>query len=115
MFIGDTVEVRDDGAVLLTQSKKKVKNIAIFLKEGDSEDEKENKDNNVDINPATFGRGKRSAVLEQKLRTDSTTEQKRKQHQKDLLAKMNAAALQRLNEGKKEDDKVGFNKRRVKI
>ena len=45
-----------------------VKNIAIFLKEDDSEDEKENKDNNVEIDPMAFGRGKRTAVLDHKLR-----------------------------------------------
>ena len=113
LFVGDTVEVKGESepGVLLTPSKKKVKNIAIFLKEDDSEEEKENKDNNAsELDPTTFGRGKRSAVLDQKLRADSTTEQKRKQHQRDLLARMNAAALKRLNEGKKDDEKVKVRK-----
>ena len=43
LFVGDTVEVKEDGGSILTPTKKKVKNIAIFLKEDDSEDEKENK------------------------------------------------------------------------
>merc|ERR1719232_2185147 len=112
LFIGDTVEVKEgEGGQLLTGSKKKVKNIAIFLKDDDSDDEKENLDNNMDIDPMNYGRGsRRGAVLDQKLRTDSTTEQKRKEHQKELLAKMNADALQRLKEGKKDDEKVKVRK-----
>merc|ERR1711962_626807 len=57
-----------------------------------------------------FGRGRRTAILDQKLRTDSTTEAKRKQHQRELLEKMNADALQRLKEGKKDDEKVKVRK-----
>merc|ERR1719411_2271252 len=108
LFIGDTVEVKEgEAGVLLTGSKKKVKNIAIFLKDDDSDEEKENQDNNVMDDPMNYGRGaRRGAVLEQKLRADSTTEQKRKEHQKDLLAKMNEEALKRLKEGKKTDDTV---------
>jgi len=109
LFIGDTVEVKEgEAAVILTGSKKKVKNIAIFLKDEDSDDEKENLDKNaMDIDPMNYGRGaRRGAVLDQKLRTDASSEQKRKEHQKDLLAKMNEEALRRLKEGKKDDDKV---------
>ena len=41
LFIGDTVEVTDgEAGVILTAYEKKVKNIAIFLKEDDSDDEK---------------------------------------------------------------------------
>merc|ERR1719481_1367680 len=108
LFIGDTVEVKESEGALLTASKKKVKNIAIFLKDEDSDDEKENLDKNaMDADPMNYGRGaRRGAVLDQKLRTDASSEQKRKEHQKDLLAKMNEEALRRLKEGKKEDDKV---------
>ena len=69
LFIGDTVVVgdKDTPAQILTTSKKKIKNIAIFLKDADSSDgEKENKNNLPD--PEAFGRGKRTAVLDQKLR-----------------------------------------------
>jgi len=115
LFIGDTVEVKDgdEGGILLTGSKKKVKNIAIFLKDDDSDDEKENLDNNgMDIDPANYGRGssRRGAVLDQKLRTDASSELKRKEHQKDLLAKMNEEALKRLKEGKKGDDEIKVRK-----
>ena len=38
LFIGDTVVVAEDGpASILTPSKKKIKNIAIFLKDDESE------------------------------------------------------------------------------
>jgi len=111
LFVGDTVEVKaGEPGVILTPTKKKVKNIAIFLKEDDSEDEKENKDNNVEIDPMAFGRGKRTAVLDHKLRTDSTTEAKRKQHQRELLQKMNEDALKRLMDGDKGADKVKLRK-----
>merc|ERR1719348_1053461 len=100
-----------EAGVLLTASKKKVKNIAIFLKDDDSDEEKENHDNNVMDDPMNYGRGsRRGAVLEQKLRADSTTEQKRKEHQRDLLEKMNAAALKRLKEGKTGEEKVKVRK-----
>jgi len=111
LFIGDTVEVREgEGGLLLTASKKKVKNIAIFLKDEESDDEKENLDNNMVDDPQAYGRGRRGAVLDNKLRADSTSEQKRKDNQRKLLEKMNEAALQRLKEGKKDDEKVKMRK-----
>lgn len=97
LFIGDTVLVNESGpATILTPSKKKIKNIAIFLKEAESEEE--------DIEPSipdpeSFGRGKRTAVIDQKLRQDSTAEEKRKKHQRELMEKMNAQALKRIQEG----------------
>ena len=100
LFIGDTVVVGDSDtpAQILTTSKKKIKNIAIFLKDADSSDgEKENKNNLPD--PEAFGRGKRTAVLDQKLRTDSTADEKRKVHQKELMARMNEEALRRIRKG----------------
>lgn len=100
LFIGDTVLVNDKetAATLLTTSKKRIKNIAIFLKDADeSEEEKENKNTLPD--PESFGRGKRSAVLEQKLRQDSTAEERRKIHQKDLMKKMNDEAYKRIKAG----------------
>ena len=111
IFIGDTVEVKtDEKAFVLTPAKKKVKKVSFILKDVDSEDEKENKDNNAEIDPAMFGRGRRTAVLDNKLRTDSTTEAKRKKHQRDLLEKMNAAALKRLQDGDQGEDKTKVRK-----
>ncbi len=108
---GDTVVVHSDGpATLLTTSKKKIKNIAIFLKDADSEEEeKENKLSTLP-DPENFGRGKRTAVLEQKLRQDTTAEERRKLHQKELMHKMNEEALRRIKEGNKEVEKVKVRK-----
>jgi nucleosome binding factor SPN SPT16 subunit len=98
LFIGDTVLVNDGAAAtLLTPSKKKIKNIAIFLKD-DDESEDEEKENSLP-DPQNFGRGRRSAVIDHKLRTDSTAEEKRKAHQKELMLKMNEEALKRIKNG----------------
>ena len=98
LFIGDTVVVSDEGAAnILTPSKKKIKNIAIFLKDADSSAEEEVPETLPD--PDSFGRGRRTAVLDQKLRQDSTAEEKRKSHQRELMERMNDAALRRIKEG----------------
>ena len=106
LFIGDTIVVNDPKSegppcTLLTPSKKKIKNIAIFLKEDDSDvEEEENNQKSVEpLDSQKYGRGRRTTVLEQKLRTDTTQEEKRKQHQRELMEKMNEAALRRLKEG----------------
>ena len=78
LFIGDTVLVGDE-ATLLTPSKKKIKNIAIFLKDAESEEEDDIKEA---IPDESLGRGKRTAIIDQKLRQDSTAEEKRKKHQR---------------------------------
>ena len=94
LFIGDTIVVNEPkpegpSTTLLTPSKKKIKNIAIFLKEEDSDDEEKVNNNTMDqVDPQQFGRGRRTAVLEQKLRTDGTQEEKRKQHQRELMEKV---------------------------
>lgn len=49
LFIGDTVLVNEEQpASLLTQSKKKIKNVGIFLKDDDEEEEEE-KENKTEI------------------------------------------------------------------
>ena len=118
LFVGDTAQVVDDSspATILTPSKKKIKNIAIFLKDEESEEEDEEKENDpVAENPNAFGRGKRTAIVDNKLRQDTTNEEKRKSHQKELMEKMNAQALKRIKEGgdNKEEKKVSncFKKR----
>lgn len=68
LFVGDTALVNEGApASLLTTSKKKIKNIAIFLKD-DDESEDDEKENSLP-DPEKFGRGRRSAVIDQKLRT----------------------------------------------
>ena len=73
LFVGDTVVANEKGtpATLLTTSKKKIKNIAIFLKDADDseEEEKENKS----LPDQQLGRGKRTAVLEHKFRSVAET------------------------------------------
>lgn len=96
LFIGDTVVVNEGTpATVLTQSRKKMKNIGIFLKDGEEDEDEEEKENEPAPTPI-LGRGKRTAVLDSKLRQDSSAEEKRKQHQKELAAQLNEAAKQRL-------------------
>ena len=109
LFIGDTVLVNDEPpASILTHSKKKIKNIGIFLKDDDDEDEEEEKEQN-DKGPEILGnRGKRTTVLENKLRSEHNSEEKRKQHQKELAMALNEKAKERLakQSGGKEAEKV---------
>lgn len=58
---------QDASATLLTLSKKQLKNVGIFLKDEDEEDEESEKENEP-RQEHILGRGKRSAVLESKLR-----------------------------------------------
>lgn len=57
-------------ATVLTQSKKKLKNVAMFVKQDNEEDEEDEKENEPQPEPLT-GRGRRTAVLESKLRVGS--------------------------------------------
>lgn len=99
LFIGDTVVVNEDGpATVLTNSKKRIKNVGIFLKEESEEDEEESEKENEPQQQQILGRGKRTAVLESKLRQDTSSEEKRKQHQKELAIRLNDQARQRLSE-----------------
>lgn len=111
LFIGDTVMVNENQpATVLTISKKKIKNIGIFLKdESEEEDNDEEKENTP--KSEVLGRGKRSAVLESKLRTEHSTEEKRKEHQKELAALLNEKAKERLakQSGAKDVEKVRKN------
>lgn len=111
LFIGDTVMVNDgQPASLLTASKKKIKNIGIFLKDdSDEEDNDEEKENTP--KPEILGRGKRTAVIESKLRSEHTSEEKRKEHQKELATQLNEKAKERLakQSGAKDVEKVRKN------
>jgi len=88
-------------ATIITNVKKKIKNVGIFIKEDNDEDEEESEkeDNGKDVqNTMIGGRGKRTAVLDNKLRQESSTEEKRKRHQKELAVALNEAARQRMAE-----------------
>ncbi|CAH0718833.1 unnamed protein product, partial [Brenthis ino] len=107
LFIGDTVLVNEEQpASLLTQSKKKIKNIGIFLKDDDEEEEEE-KENKTEI-LENGGRGKRTAVIESKLRTEHSSEEKRKEHQRELAIALNEKAKERLakQSSGKEGEKI---------
>ncbi|OTF77526.1 hypothetical protein BLA29_001949, partial [Euroglyphus maynei] len=73
LFIGDTVLVKDDKqpAQILTQSKKKLKNIAIIIRDDDEDEEEEQEqDDKMDdvVKDALQSRGRRTAVIDTKLR-----------------------------------------------
>ncbi len=56
-------------ATVLTASKKRIKNIGIFLKdESGEEEEEEEDDDKPSPQPQILGRGKRTAILDSKLR-----------------------------------------------
>lgn len=113
LFIGDTVLVVEAGsaagATVLTPSKKKIKNVGIFLKDDDEDDEDAEEEVEVDTGKEVLGgRGKRTTVLDSKLRSEHSSEEKRKQHQKELAIAMNERAKERLAKqgGVKEAEKV---------
>nr|XP_022905193.1 FACT complex subunit spt16-like [Onthophagus taurus] len=111
LFIGDTVMVNDDQpATLLTVSKKKIKNIGIFLKD-DSEEEENDEEKENAPKPEILRRGQRTAVIESKLRSEQTSEEKRKEHQKELANALNEKAKERLAKqgGAKDVEKVRKN------
>ncbi|XP_060516810.1 FACT complex subunit spt16 [Cylas formicarius] len=113
LFIGDTVMVNEgQPASTLTVSKKKIKNIGIFLKD-DSEEEEEDAEKENEQKPEVLsgGRARRTAVLESKLRTEHTSEEKRKEHQRELAAQLNEKAKERLakQSGSKDVEKVRKN------
>lgn len=55
----------------MTPSKKKVKNIAIYLNEDDEDEEEDDEKENEPKQEPIVGRGKRTAVLESKLRVSN--------------------------------------------
>lgn len=98
LYVGDTILVNDDTPTLLTPSKKKIKNVAIYLNDDDNDEEEDDEKENEPKQEPIVNRGKRTAVLESKLRMDSSSEEKRKLHQKELAVALNEAAKQRLAE-----------------
>ncbi|KAJ8968567.1 hypothetical protein NQ314_002231 [Rhamnusium bicolor] len=112
LFIGDTVMVNEgQPASVLTVSKKKMKNIGIFLKDDSDEEDNDEEKENTPKTTEVLGRGKRSAVLDSKLRTEHSTEEKRKEHQKELASLLNEKAKERLakQSGAKDVEKVRKN------
>ncbi|GBL78293.1 hypothetical protein AVEN_114782-1, partial [Araneus ventricosus] len=98
LFIGDTVLVNEGApCTILTNNKKKLKNIAIVLKDDDEEEEEEEEP--LVPQEENLGRGaRRTAILDSKLRTEQSAEEKRKAHQKELAEQLNREARARLAE-----------------
>ncbi|KQS43125.1 FACT complex subunit spt16 isoform X2 [Drosophila erecta] len=113
LFIGDTVLVGEQSpASVMTPSKKKIKNVGIFIKDdSDEEDVDDKKTAKEDQGTEILGRSKRNAVLESKLRNEINTEEKRKEHQRELAQQLNERAKDRLAKqgNSKEVEKVRKN------
>lgn len=113
LFIGDTVIVNDgQPATIITYLKKKINHVGIFLKDENDDDDDDDDDDDGGKGEESgksdqlLGRGRRTAVLDSKLRTDSSSEEKRKQHQKELAQALNEAARARMaekGEGKEKE------------
>lgn len=111
LFISDTVLLNaGKPADVLITSKKKLRNIMICLKDDDEEDEEEEEDVRPPLpDEDMLNRGgRRTAILNSKLRTEPSTEEKRKLHQKELAEQLNEAAKARLAQktGGNEKQKV---------
>ena len=101
LFIGDTILVNKDvAATVLTLPKKKIENIAIFVKEDDEEEEEEehkiNKEANSKQAADILTRGSRGAIIQNKTRSDNNQEHQRKEHQKELARRLNEDAKERI-------------------
>lgn len=98
LYLADTVlTFADKPAECLTLTKKKLSSIAILLK--DEADESEEEEEKEDPKPQDnlLQRGKRTTVIENKLREDKSAEDKRKLHQKELAESLNEQARARLS------------------
>ncbi|BFF98477.1 FACT complex subunit spt16 [Drosophila madeirensis] len=113
LFIGDTVLVGETSpASVMTPSKKKIKNVGIFIKDdSEEEDVDDKKTSKEDQGSEILGRSKRNAVLDSKLRNEINTEEKRKEHQRELAQQLNERAKERLAKqgNSKEVEKVRKN------
>ena len=103
LFIGDTVLVnKDQAATVLTQPKKKIENIAIFVKDDEDDEEKENENDSKksqDVKEKTaelLTRGARGALMQNKTRADNNQEHQRREHQKELAKRLNEEAKERI-------------------
>lgn len=107
LVVGDTIVVNDQDtpASVLTPYKKQKKNVCIFLKEEDEEEEEEKEQPQI---PEA-----RNKLLANRTRTEMTSEDKRRVHQKELGERLQKDALERSEGHKvKDDDKK---ERKVKV
>ena len=98
LFLADTVlTFADKPAECLTLSKKKLSSVAILLKDEADQSEEEEKEEAKPQAEDILRRGKRTTVIENKLRDDKSAEDKRKLHQKELAESLNEQARLRLS------------------
>uniref|UniRef100_A0A8C4QHJ8 FACT complex subunit n=2 Tax=Eptatretus burgeri TaxID=7764 RepID=A0A8C4QHJ8_EPTBU len=96
IFIGDTVQVNEDGpATVLIDVKKKVKNVGIFLKSEEEMNDEEKEDEN-DAEHLLGRAGKKANLIPERTRNEMTAVDKRKEHQKELSHQLNEEARIRL-------------------
>ncbi|XP_060679014.1 FACT complex subunit SPT16, partial [Hemiscyllium ocellatum] len=99
LFIGDTVQINEEGpASVITTVKKKIKNVGIFLKNEDEDEDEEMKDEAEDL----LGRGGKANLLTERTRNEMTSEEKRRSHQRELAHQLNEEAKRRLTENRGE-------------
>jgi len=106
LFVSDTVIVNNRGtqAELLTQKKRKLTKTMLLLKTGDESSEEDDEENNEqnklddDVVMAESLRSRRR-VLEDRLRQDQYNDEKRREHQRELLQQLNREAQARLSNG----------------
>uniref|UniRef100_A0A8C5M6J7 FACT complex subunit n=1 Tax=Leptobrachium leishanense TaxID=445787 RepID=A0A8C5M6J7_9ANUR len=113
LFVGDTVLVNEEGpATILTNVKKKVKNVGIFLK---NEDEEEEEEEEKDEAENLLGRGSRAAAVltTDRTRNEMTAEEKRRTHQRELATQLNDEAKRRLTEQKGEKETLKARKSNI--
>ncbi|XP_045194199.1 FACT complex subunit SPT16-like [Mercenaria mercenaria] len=113
LFIGDTVLVSEGSpASVMTNAKKRMKYVGIFLKDEDEEEDEEEEEKKPQ-QPEMLGRGRRNAVLENRTRPDATTEEKRIKHQKELAERLNEEARERMRGLKTGGDEKKMRKSNV--
>lgn len=97
LFIGDTIQVnKDEPAAVYTQAKKKIENIGIFIKEDEEDDDDEDKKSDENKTVEALTRSTRGAILQNKTRSDTNQETQRKEHQRNLMKRMNEEAKDRI-------------------
>ncbi|GMS97922.1 hypothetical protein PENTCL1PPCAC_20097 [Pristionchus entomophagus] len=102
VLISDTILVHGEGKpneILTEKAKSRLKSNMVRIKENEEKEEEEPRRRSDNKNQEEMGRGKRSVVLSEQTRNKTTNEEKRKEHQKDLLESLNEAAKERM-EGK---------------
>ncbi|KAG9509703.1 FACT complex subunit spt16, partial [Fragariocoptes setiger] len=96
LLLSDTVLVNEGSpATPLTSMRRDLEKTTILLKEGEDDADNEDQDDDGEDITESLTRNTRN-IIPNKLRSDITNEEKRKQHQRELLIRLNEAAKARL-------------------